>query len=386
MRLISPASIGTKSILRIGLGLILGLAMLSGAGYGQETERKAPYSVILADLDGDGYPDMISTNYVSNTVTIRLNDGTGGFPDAVDMAVGVSPTGVVAVDVDGDGILDLVVANAYSNDISVLLGLGDGTFAEANNFDGGSLALSIVADDFNGDGYMDIATGDYAGTVTLLLGRGDGTFEVPDIHPMAGRVVCLSTADVNGDGIPDFIATVEDPNVISFLLSDAQNGYQRRVDYPTFGRYPQSHVVADFNGDLTLDIAVADTGAQVISVMMGRMLYNGDTILQDPVLLRAGQSPLAMAVGDFNGDGKLDIAAVSAGDNKLSIWLGNGRGGFQPSITVNTQAYPRAIAVGDVDNDGNLDLVIANEYANSLSLIRGVGEGRFDAESAAILK
>src|SRR5712692_8728456 len=93
-----------KRIHRVGLLFILGLtATCVSSGYGQAVERKAPYGVLLADLNGDGFPDIVSTNYVSNTLTIRYNDGTGNFPEdyTLDIAVGESPTGVLAVDLNG---------------------------------------------------------------------------------------------------------------------------------------------------------------------------------------------------------------------------------------------------------------------------------------------
>jgi len=136
-----------------------------------------------------------------------------------------------------------------------------------------------------------------------------------------------------------------------------------------------SVAVGDFNGDGKLDLAVVDYDTGVVSVLLG----NGDGTFQPQVEYATGTSPRGVAVGDFNGDGKLDLVVANSGDNDVSVLLGNGDGTFQPAVNYGTGSLPGSVAVADFNRDGKLDLVVANSGSNNVSVLLGKGDGTFAA-------
>ncbi len=142
---------------------------------------------------------------------------------------------------------------------------------------------------------------------------------------------------------------------------------------------PSSVAVGDFNGDGKLDLAVTNQGAGSLSGNVSVLLGKGDGTFQAPVNYAADQSPVAVAVGDFNGDGKLDLAVVNTDSNNISVLLGNGDGTFQAASNFGTQMSPRRLAVADFNADGKLDIVVTNMASNTVSVLLGNGEGTFQS-------
>jgi hypothetical protein len=138
-----------------------------------------PISVAGGDFDGNGHPDLVVVNQLSDDVSVLLGNGDGTFVLETRFGVGGFPTGVAIGDFNGDGRQDLAVANQRTGDVSVLLGNGDGTFAPEMHFESGSGAFSVAVGDFDADGRQDLAVangGLNSNTVSVLLGNGDGSF------------------------------------------------------------------------------------------------------------------------------------------------------------------------------------------------------------------
>jgi hypothetical protein len=155
----------------------------------------------------------------------------------------------------------------------------------------------------------------------------------------------------------------------------AQAGQFRQMQYGT-GSFPNSSVVGDFNGDGNLDIAAANFFGNTVSVLLG----NGYHTFKSHVDYATGNYPNGLAVGDFNGDGRLDLVVanynVGTGD-KVSVLFGNGDGTFQPHVDFGTGVGPWWVAVGDFDGDGRLDLAVANYNDSTISVLLGNGDGTF---------
>src|SRR5271157_1234108 len=173
------------------------------------------------------------------------------------------------------------------------------------------------------------------------------------------------------------------PRAVSILLalSAAANAQFTPAPGSPFaaGSYPASVAVADFNGDGRLDLAVANEGSHNVTVLLGNGTGGFTAAPGSP--FPAGSSPISVAVGDFNGDGKPDLAIANEGGNNVTVLLGNGTGGFTaaPGSPFPVGTQPESVAVGDFNGDGKPDLAIANARSNTVTVLLGNGTGGFTA-------
>jgi hypothetical protein len=351
-------------------------------------------SVAIADVNGDGIPDLVAAAAgTSFTVKVLLGKGDGSFQLAHSYPVGPQPSFVAVGDFNGDGKSDLAVANSFSSNVSVLLGNGDGTFQAPPRYDTGSFPIAAVARDLNGDGIPDLAMvvglggGD---SVSVLLGQAGGGFQAAVQYPVGKATGTLAVADVNGDGIPDLVvptAGAAANYAVSVLLGNGDGTFQPAVASPV-GNYSRSIALADLNGDGFPDLVMVHVGTSPdysdgsVSVLLG----NGDGTFQAAVDYPAGNAPVGVAVGDFNGDGVPDLAVANGnGSRTVSILLGLGNGTFAAPIpyAVGVNPYYNYIAthsvlvVQDFNNDGILDIAVAGPPG--ISILLGNGHGTFQA-------
>ena len=286
-------------------------------------------SVAVADVNRDGKPDLLVTNRnclkgcSGGIVSVLLNNGDGTFRPPVIYSSGQRDAWSIAVaDVNGDGMPDLVVSDGDESFVSVLLGNGDGTFQPALSYasgEGGT--FSVVVADVNGDGTPDVLVTKYSGgnngngSVGVLLGNGDGTFQ-PVVHYDSGGFSpiapnALAVRDVNGDGKLDLVvantcssSTCSGQGVMGVLLGNGDGTFQRVVTYDSGGEAAESVAVADVNDDGKPDMLVANFASGTVGVLLG----NGDGTFQ-PAISDSSSGGLAqsIAVADVNRDGKPDI-------------------------------------------------------------------------------
>jgi hypothetical protein len=215
----------------------------------------------------------------------------------------------------------------------------------------------------------------------VLLSNGDGYFQAPldfiffdPFYPTS-----MAAGDFNGDGLLDL--AMADPGTstgfgggVRVLVGTGDGGFAAEFNYAR-GVQPHSVAVRDFNGDGTLDLAVADGGdlqgnGAGVSVLLG----NGDGSFQTAHTYDAGSGPLSVAVGDFNSDGTPDLAVANGGDSHgngrgVSVLLGNGDGSFQAAHTYDAGGYATSVAVGDFNGDGSDDLAAATPGSNDVSIL-----------------
>jgi hypothetical protein len=323
---------------------------------------------------------------------------------------GYSPYSVAVADVNGDGRPDLLVANiclpgincASGGTVGVLLGDGDGTFQTVVTYGTGAYyTLSLAVADVNGDGKPDLLVANQcvnyddgcsgSGAVGVLLGNGDGTFQPAMTYASGGFYAqSVAVADVNGDGKPDLLVANEcmDYNCATngtsgVLLGNGDGTFQPAMTYASGGFYAQSVVVGDVNGDGKPDLLLANRcGSDKSCRTQGNvavLLGNGDGTFQTAVIYASpGFGVWSVAVGDVNGDGEPDLlVAIGCADTDCNngaagVLLGNGDGTFQPIVTYASGGGGAAgVAAADVNQDGKPDLLIANFCANENSCTNG---------------
>ena len=293
----------------------------------------------------------------------------------------------MAGDFTGDGHLDLAVANSGSNTVSVLLGNGNGTFQPQVTYAVGQVPQALVAGDFTGDGRLDLAVANNSSnTVSVLLGKGDGTFAPQVTYAVGNSPVGIVAGDFNGDGRLGLAVANQGqddskPGSVSVLLGKGDGTFAPQVTYAV-GIGPQAIVAGNFNGNGRLDLAVSETdpgtGVGEVSVLLDK----GDGTFAPQVTYNLGVQAKGIVAGDFTSDGQLDLA-VSSLFGYVSVLLGNGNGTFRAPITCAVGGTLGAIVAGDFFGDGRIDLAVSvngadfNLPTSGVSLLLGYGDGTF---------
>jgi hypothetical protein len=356
-----------------------------------------PVAVAVGDFRGGGSSNVVVADNGIDQVSVLLDKPDGTLEPAQNYAVEGAPVAVAVADFNGDGKLDIVTANDTPNGggtVSVLLGNGDGTFQPAANYvlplmnsTGLQKASSLAVGDFNKDGKLDVAVGvynQYAGGpayVNVLIGNGTGSFTADKVTVLSAGGTTYSTTkiaagDFNGDGSPDLAAAGE-PYLgsLSVLRGNGDGSFKS----PALLSADWSSVaVGDFNGDGKLDLLTWNQLPYgVDSLHAGVWLGNGDGTFAPPIISNIENAYKSAAAGDFDQDGKLDIALAGDGNyGVISIVLGNGNGSFGSHLFYPSgPGYARALAVGDFNHDGSPDLVVANTGTNTVSVLLNLGNG-----------
>ncbi len=242
---------------------------------------------------------------------------------------------------------------------------------------------SVAVGDFNGDGNLDLAVSVYSldttlSDLTILLGNGNGTFrQGPAVGVTGQNVNNAVVADFNRDGILDLAISLPDANEFQVLLGNGDGSFKPLNPVPATAIF----VIAtgDFNNDGKPDLALVNPGAESVTILLG----NGDGTFTEKSTIAISGAPTAIAIGDLNRDGKQDLAVVNGSAQSVTILLGEGNGTFtklasQPA----TGVEPLSIAIGDFNGDGNPDLAVSNQndgYPNpgTVTVLLGNGRGAF---------
>ncbi|MBZ5705192.1 MAG: FG-GAP-like repeat-containing protein [Acidobacteriia bacterium] len=337
-----------------------------------------PVSATAGDFNGDGKIDLATANDLDNSVTIFPGKGTGGFQSLFGTPVGVMPDGLDTADFNGDHFQDLAVADRSDNKILILLSNGDGTFATASNpVLTGNKPSSVTAVDLNEDNIPDlVATNSSDNTITVALGNGDGSFQAPKTFTVATKPVAVAWGDFNNDTHRDLVVVNQITMSVSILLGDGKGNFSAAQGFTTgAGTSPTAVAVGDFVGNGKQDLAVACSGTGTVAVLLGV----GDGTFTLPVQYTAGTGPSGVAAADFSGDGKIDLAVSNATSANVSILLGVGNGTFQTHVDYPVGKNPFSVVAADLNGDGKKDLAIgsSNSSINRIGVMLGNGDGTF---------
>jgi Domain of unknown function (DUF4347)/FG-GAP-like repeat len=342
------------------------LNLSPGAGYSSDaffktttlTVNNLPFSTIVKDFNNDGQLDLLNSNSVDGNVSVLLGIGNGTFGAATNFVVGSGAGSLVAGDLNNDGKIDLARSNTISNDVSIFLGNGNGTFGAATNFAVGITPGGVDLGDLNGDSKVDLLT---AGKVLFGNGNGNGTFGLASSAGITSAVQVL--ADLNKDGKLDIVGTRLSGGSSGSVLVQLGNGngtFGAETTILGGGFTPRNVSVGDFNNDGNIDIVntYSEGGGVTISLGDGSGAFptfgGGSYNLLPNSRFVFTQ---AASVGDFNNDGKLDLAVVATGRRWFfEVLIGNGDGtltGGNPTGEI----YATSLNTGDFNGDGKLDLL-----------------------------
>lgn len=346
-----------------------------------------PLGLAVAEVTGDAWPEVIAGAETSdpNVVTLFANQ-TGVFvtTKAFSSAGGVVRN-LATADFDRDGNTDIAVSHE-TNQVSVSLGSGNGEFGSPVFYNAGTNTQGIAAADFNNDGHVDIVTTNAtSNTFSILLGRGgigsDGSFRSGVSTFVGSDPEALDRGDINQDGADD-VATAHPGGAFVKVISGGSTGTLggTTMSWSTTGDTAWSMRLADFNQDGFLDMASTQLIGDTVRVSLSAADYSYNFLA--PTNYSVGMDPYDVTSGDFNRDGRADLATANINGHSFGVLLNSGGGLFAPAVNyamgVNA---PRSVVAGDINNDGALDIALASATIG-LSVALGTGTGTFGAATS----
>ncbi|CAK6698317.1 FG-GAP-like repeat-containing protein [Synechococcus sp. CBW1107] len=393
---------------RLGLATSILPGQSVSVSYTAPTNNAATSNAAIQDTTGNDAASLSATPVTNNSSVIN-NSALNFTGSIITVGSGDSiPEGIVTADFNNDGVADLAITDVKGSDprARIYLGNGSGGFTAGGTQTVGINPTSIAAGDFNGDNKFDVAVANYSDrTISVLSGDGSGnllagsTFNAgaPYTVTIGGvptnttnpRPRIIISGDFNSDGKADLAWTNDYDNVSGTEVAGTigiaiNNGtatpFSSVTATGTIGNNPYGLIATDLNGDGKLDLIAANspsTGNGSISALLG----NGNGTFQSAVNTTVGTRPRYFAAGDFNRDGKQDLAlSQTSSDNNLRILLGNGSGGFssQSTLSMGVEAAPRGVISADFNADGYLDVAVSSVAGDNVSIFLGSGDGNFN--------
>jgi hypothetical protein len=287
-----------------------------------------------------------------------------------------------------DSHLDIIVSNYFDNTIGIFLGFGNGTFLDQTTYSTGnySAPISIAIGDLNNDSRLDIVVANNAGdNIGIFLGYDNGTFSSVITYSTGNGSLPYSVAigDFNNDNRLDIVVSNTGTVNLGIFIGYGNGTFLAIITYSTGSLSGLLSVVAgDFNNDGRLDVAVALAGTNNVGVLFGN--GNGTFSNQTTFPTGSGSDPCSIAIGDFNNDNQLDIAIANKGSNSFGVLLGCANGTFfsQLNYFIADGSQPVSIAVGDLNNDGRLDIMVTRSNIDNVGVFLGyVSESFLNAPS-----
>ena len=347
--------------------------------------HSGPWSLTADDFNEDGRMDIAVTNYHEENVAVFLGYGNGEFSSQTTYFTGVGskPHWVVAEDFNNDGHLDLVVANSLTDNVGIFFGKGNGQFSTQVTYFTGprSDPCSLIVGDLNKDGQLDIVVANFNGdSIGVFLGYGNGDFSSLRIYSTGSNSEPVSPVigDFNNDGRIDIAVANSRAHNIGIFLADSMQELSPQITYSSGANSnPYSIIADDFNNDGQQDIATANYHKDSIAIFLGS--GTSDFLFQKAYFTGTNTGPISIVSGDFNNDGRVDLAVANYRANNIGVFLGSGTGDFSSQTTYFTgsNSKPISIICGDVNNDGRQDLAIANSGSNNVVVFLGSDTGNF---------
>lgn len=346
---------------------------------------KGPGAIAVADVNNDGKSDIIVANVDDGTVSVLLGDGKGHFNPAPGspFPCNANPNDIAVADMNGDGNPDLVIANTQTPYITILLGDGKGGFKPSARSPFATKSYphphGVVVGDFIGDGKPVVVTDSWGNNQILVIptdGKGNlilpGKFFTADLHTDSG----VRTADFDKDGNFDIVTVNQNAGGVGLLLGDGKGGFRKAPGSPfPAGDTPWMFTVGDVNGDGNPDVAVIPYERDIrdpkklgVTVLLGDGKGGLTTMRGSPLSLAGCRGPSRVAIGDIRGNSLHDIVVSCAQNDKLFFFMSAKNGGF----AVFTRSMPTGwggLALADLTGDGKDDVIVSNAAAGTIAIL-----------------
>jgi hypothetical protein len=366
----------------------------------------------------DTVADIVAVSKDANSVSGLLGVGGGRFLGPRNYLVGKNPFSIFAGQIDQVNGIDFAVADHDSNDVAFLLSSGstllndyfnDAAFLPTTcpstlpgcpvsppSFNGNG-PRGVIIGPFHPGGGQDVLTADeLSDDMSIFIGNVSGAtaYNPVPTFSTAAKPRGIAGADLDGDGQLDAaVAALDATNNVTVYLQHNSNNNQVKLLGPfTFTAHtnPTAIAAADFNGDGKNDLGIANNGSNDISVLGNTTGGTGTVSFATAQNFAVGTQPLAIATGDFNGDGKPDLAVVNNADNTVTVLInttpqGSATFTFNISAPITVSTNPQEIRAGDVNGDGKVDLVIGSNNNTALNVLIGNGDGTFQANQTFVI-
>jgi len=324
-------------------------------------------SIVATDFDGDGKSDVALGTWTDNRVVTLKGKGDGTFQIVSTKTFATIPRGLCLADLNGDGTPDVVAGGPAAKSVNVMLGGAGCSIADPVSY-AGTTAGGIAAGDVDNDSHLDLVVGNLDGTLSfgVYLGTGTGTLDPVYNVRAAPEPLAPVLGDFDRDGNLDVAVWATDVDAageygVLTLHGFGDATFDSPAVYPTPSKIPSGNVAADFTSDGVLDLLTFYTNGYGATLMVG----NGDGSFQAPRAVGqfiGGNS--GWAIADFDLDGNLDIATPGS-TNNFSIYRGKGDGTFAAASTFNSMLGPGTMTATDFDGDGKPDLVVGQAGISS---------------------
>lgn len=361
----------------------LSISAMSFAAKVDSVTATRPSGLAVGDMDGNGKPDLVIGHSVTQSIRVYRNNSAGNvvsFSPRFNLALNASATGVAVDDLDGDGKLDIAATSSTASRVFLFRNTSSGgemSFATRIDSSAGGAAQSVAIGDLDGDGKPDLAiVNSSAATVSVLRNTstvGTLSFANRITFPVGSQPFTLAIGDIDGDGKLDVVAGNAQAGTISVLRNTSTSGnisFAAKVDFEA-GSFPFGTTLGDIDGDGKLDALVVDQGVKLTIL---RNTSKVDTVrFATKVEFTTGTAPIRIAVGDLDGDGKLEVAVSNNSSNTASIFKNNSTSGsisLATKVDLTTGTAPFASAIVDLTGDNIPDFAVTNQTSSTVSVFR----------------
>jgi hypothetical protein len=346
---------------------------------------KGPGPIAVADVNHDGKPDIIVGNMEDGTLSVMLGRGRGHFTPAPGspFLCNSNPNDIAVADMNGDGNPDLVIANTQTPYITVLLGDGKGGFKPSAHSPFATRSSPhphrIAVGNFIGDGKPAVVTDSWGHNQILVIpsdGKGNlilpGKFVPADLHSDSGVIA----ADFNKDGNLDIVTVNQSENVVGILLGNGKGEFRKAPGSPfPAGDTPWYFTVGDVNRDGSPDVAVIpyerdmrDPRRLGVTILLGDGKGGLETMRGSPFSLEGCKGPSRVAIGDIKGDGLREVVVSCAQNDKVFFLMGTKDGSFE-SVSRSISTGWGGLALADLTGSGKDDVLVSNEREGTVTIL-----------------